>query len=481
MWYCRTCATNNEDESKFCVMCGARRWTEDTEETVCAGFSTEQQEYTQPWSVQDNRQNPPKKTGKKGLWLIPVACVVVLVGVLLGVLLRFHGDDGSRWVSLGSTHFDQEGKLNGFRQEDGELFCFEDGKVLQGWKRVDGWRYYFGEDGAAVTGWETIDNHRYYFEENGAAASGMVTLDGQTYYFEDGQPSSGLKLLNNRYYLFGDDGKTITGWQDIGSDTYYFDTDGAAVTGWQNVSGADYYFNFDGKLANGWTDIGGQQLYLIHGALAQGWKDVAGGRYYFNDGVYATGFLQDGEEWYYLKDDGKMATGLTQIKGNWYGFDSNGLMLTDQELTQDGKTYAFRWDGIATHYTYRINNLASTESEELYSFDMNNGNTWEASYYALAEPIRDCSELTFHFEIAEVVKGSSKGEWGMYAWTTDGEWELICEFKCTVKSVEIKQTFDNPISFYGYSFVLMDPYSSGDISVRLSHYLYDVFAVEKLN
>ena len=456
MWQCRKCGGENEEQHRFCIMCGTPRQAEPAAGT--AGTKT---------------------GGKRRLWLIPVVCLAAVV-IVMGVLLRFHGPEGGRWVSLGSVHLDQEGLLQGFRQDNGEMFWFEDGKKARGWKDLAGYRYYFGDDGRAVTGWQTIAGERYYFEEDGTAASGLVLVDGENCYFEDGQPGSGLKLLDNRYYFFDSDGSMVTGWQEIGSDTYYFDSNGQAVTGWNNLSGADYYFNPDGKQANGWTEIGGQWLYLIRGALAQGWKDVEGGRYYFKDGAYATGFLQDGNDWYYLNDDGKMATGLTNIQGKWYGFDSNGLMLTDQELTKDGKTYSFRWDGIATHYTYKVENVFSTESDERYTFNMDNGDTWETSYYALDVPIWDCSELTFRFEIAEVLDGSAKGEWGMYAWTTDGEWELICEFKCTVQSVEIKQTFEDPISFYGYAFAMLEPYSSGYISVRINHSLYDVYAVQEL-
>ena len=41
-----------------------------------------------------------------------------------------------------------------------------------------------------------------------------------------------------------------------------------------------------------------------------------------------TGWVQDGENWFYLGEDGKMCTGWQLIKGKWYYLASNGVMRT---------------------------------------------------------------------------------------------------------------------------------------------------------
>ncbi len=59
-----------------------------------------------------------------------------------------------------------------------------------------------------------------------------------------------------------------------------------------------------------------------------GWRYINGSYYYYKDYVKQTGWLPDGEVWYYLKPDGKMAAGETcQIDGVEYGFGADGVWL----------------------------------------------------------------------------------------------------------------------------------------------------------
>ena len=59
-----------------------------------------------------------------------------------------------------------------------------------------------------------------------------------------------------------------------------------------------------------------------------GWRYINGSYYYYKDYVKQTGWLLDGEAWYYLKPDGKMAAEeRCQIDGTEYGFGADGRLL----------------------------------------------------------------------------------------------------------------------------------------------------------
>ena len=61
----------------------------------------------------------------------------------------------------------------------------------------------------------------------------------------------------------------------------------------------------------------------------------------------ATGWLQDGYDWYYLKSDGAMSTGWQYIGGSWYYFYGSGLMATNTVI--DG--WQIDGNGIGTQIT----------------------------------------------------------------------------------------------------------------------------------
>ncbi|CMZ27448.1 choline binding protein A [Streptococcus pneumoniae] len=42
----------------------------------------------------------------------------------------------------------------------------------------------------------------------------------------------------------------------------------------------------------------------------------------------ATGWVKDGDTWYYLNANGDMATGWLQYNGSWYYLNANGDMAT---------------------------------------------------------------------------------------------------------------------------------------------------------
>lgn len=105
-----------------------------------------------------------------------------------------------------------------WKQEDGAWrFCDPEQNAYAGWVLTSsGWYYMAPSDGKMVTGWKQINGYRYYFE----------TQQGKT------------------------EGKMHTGWyQDEQGKWYFFNnksgekTEGTMVTGWKWIDGKCYYFS----------------------------------------------------------------------------------------------------------------------------------------------------------------------------------------------------------------------------------------------
>ena len=111
-----------------------------------------------------------------------------------------------------------------------------------GWVKTEmGWMY--KENGKLVTGWKQIDGKWYYFESTGVMQTGWKQVSGKWYYLHT-------------------DGAMRTDWKQIGGKWYYFHTDGAMRTDWKQIDGKWYYFHTDGAMRTGWKQIGGKWYYL---------------------------------------------------------------------------------------------------------------------------------------------------------------------------------------------------------------------------
>ena len=61
-----------------------------------------------------------------------------------------------------------------------------DGAMSTGFAEIGGKTYYFKpNNGKMVIGWKVIDGKRYYFQEDGSMATGTVTINGKEYEFSD--------------------------------------------------------------------------------------------------------------------------------------------------------------------------------------------------------------------------------------------------------------------------------------------------------
>lgn len=145
--------------------------------------------------------------------------------VLLSQLL----DVGVEGEPLEAADSPQE--KDGWFQENGTWYCYENGQPCTGWVTRIGVDYLLKEDGSVTTGWSEEDGWIRYFSATGALCSGWVTTPDGTYYFiSDGVMATGLTQIDDTEYYFGEDGRLFHGGSVTVADILYkINPDGTAV------------------------------------------------------------------------------------------------------------------------------------------------------------------------------------------------------------------------------------------------------------
>lgn len=217
-----------------------------------------------------------------------------------------------------------------------------------GWKKVNGYWYYYKSDNTKATGWIKPDGNWYYLYSNGQMATGWLkNISGIWYYLDNsGSLAKGWRQINDIWYFFKNSGDMITDINVIDKETYLFNNSGAMIKGWVQLNNYWYYFNNSGNMAKGWIFNNNAWYYLYDsGAMAKGWINLNG-------------------IWYYLKANGAMATGWISSGSDYYYLDiSSGRMRTNTiaggyEIGPDGKRLAAvsKFKGIdISHYNGNIN------------------------------------------------------------------------------------------------------------------------------
>ncbi len=165
-----------------------------------------------------------------------------------------------------STSATQEGWQN----ENGNTYYYQDGTKLVGQQLLNGKNYYFNDQGVVQKNYFlTKDNHTYYYQNDGTRLdNGFYNNWGHTYYFGN----DGTRLDNGFYnnwghtYYFGNDGARLdNGFYNNWGHTYYFGNDGARWDNrFMNNWGHMYYFGNDGALVtNQFVQHGGQTYYAL--------------------------------------------------------------------------------------------------------------------------------------------------------------------------------------------------------------------------
>jgi glucan-binding YG repeat protein len=150
-------------------------------------------------------------------------------------------------------------------------------KPIEGWQ-VKGGKTYYYENGSRVTGFKKIDGYTYYFKKSddayGEMASGWISIGGDVYYF--------FRYGTEKY------GRMVTGRQTISSSVYYFNSDGTINTGFVGDSNGNVHYYHYSEMLKGWYEIGGNIYYFTkeNGNMATGEKTIGGVKYVFtNKGI----------------------------------------------------------------------------------------------------------------------------------------------------------------------------------------------------
>lgn len=123
---------------------------------------------------------------------------------------------------------------------------------------------------------------------------------------------------------------------------------GATQTGWVKDGNYWYYIDSSGTKKRGWIKDGGSWYYMNSaGVMQTGWVLVNGLWYYLDSsGAMQTGWLQEGKNAYYLSDSGAMQTGWAEIGGEKYYMNSSGAMQTGWQKIGGFRYYLDKNTGI---------------------------------------------------------------------------------------------------------------------------------------
>ena len=135
----------------------------------------------------------------------------------------------------------------------------ESGAMVKGWQTISGKTYYFNDSGHMLVGKQVIDGRNYNFNTSGQLDStNCVKSSNKWCYYENGKMITGWKLINGEWYYLEGSGVMATGWKELGGIWYYLNESGAMVKGWQTISGKTYYFNDSGHMLLGKQTIDGK-------------------------------------------------------------------------------------------------------------------------------------------------------------------------------------------------------------------------------
>ncbi|MDQ1145576.1 glucan-binding YG repeat protein [Bacillus sp. SORGH_AS 510] len=178
-------------------------------------------------------------------------------------------------------------------------------------------------------GWFEENGKQYYYQNN-QLVKGWITLENNWYYFNqtDGTLHTGWLYDNGKWYFMRNDGVMQRGWLNIDRKWYYLESSGAMKTGWLFNEGKWYFLDQDGKMHTGWLFSAGKWYYLADsGSMKQGWI-LDNGKWYFLSihGDMQKGWILQNNHWYYLNQLGAMQIGWIFID-KWYYFNQNGSWI----------------------------------------------------------------------------------------------------------------------------------------------------------
>ncbi|MBI6023966.1 cell wall-binding protein [Clostridium perfringens] len=247
------------------------------------------------------------------------------------------------WCYIGDN-----GELaEGFKEIDGNKYYFKNGVMSTGKTEIEGNQYYFNGSGLIAKGWsQNKDGEYYYTDNNGIIQKGWQKINGIWYYFNDGGVmATGPKYMfdentyDTKLYYFDNSGalQYKKGWVNhIGkynNDWYYINSNNELSTSWQNINGTWYYFYENGKMAKGSTAVtysnGDKRYYCFDNS----------GAWVTNPGWHSWQDESNKTCWAYINNDGSLAEGWKEINNKWYYFyKENKVMAKGAVKEWDYKT-----------------------------------------------------------------------------------------------------------------------------------------------
>ena len=254
----------------------------------------------------------------------------------------------------------------GWKKEKNDLYYYQNGKPVTGWKNIDGYNYYFNTDGTMKTGWFQYNNNWYYLNTAGFVTKGWRKIDGAMYYFDNnGARVSGEQEIGGKKYLFSEEGiMYCSGWwaghlySDDGSiastktAAWHKDSTGwwFGGDGWYaksetiNIDGKPYTFSEKGY----WVDPDAKTK------TGRWRKNKIGWWYCYSDGTYPKNetVLINGKqqsfdkEGYWIDPEGKVKPGKWHKNkiGWWYAF-TDGTYAKSETIEINGKEQSFDKEG----------------------------------------------------------------------------------------------------------------------------------------
>ncbi|MDO5132579.1 MAG: NlpC/P60 family protein [Eubacteriales bacterium] len=124
--------------------------------------------------------------------------------------------------------------------------------LKNGWRTVNGKKYYFDGSGYAVTGFRIIGKRGCIFSAEGVLLRGWIHYMDHWYYGgSSGRLKTGWRKIHGKhYYLSPEKYYRLTGLQTIGKKQYYFDSNGVQIRKNQYINGEYYRFHKDGSIAS---------------------------------------------------------------------------------------------------------------------------------------------------------------------------------------------------------------------------------------
>ena len=244
---------------------------------------------------------------------------------------------------------------------------------------TDGWyingseKYYFGSDAKGYEGVHTIDGKQYLFQSGRLIVDGAVTYDGKNYicdkdgnikvitvnnkwvnqdgiyyYVKDNKfLIDCVEKIGNEFYGFNYKGKMYDNavfnihWHDDEGDchdsSYRAKKGGALYKGTSvTINDVVYYYDTDAKGYEGIHALNGKNYYFERGAVQRSMAVSYDGKNYIcgSDGTLTpvtkvTGWIQNGDNWYYILNSAFLKGSVAKIGNAMYGFNYNGHMYKD--------------------------------------------------------------------------------------------------------------------------------------------------------